>query len=63
MSIQFDAKSNTQTVTNSTIDIWYNKGWMKNIIKVIVKSHYEVVIVVITRVPGGAEDECNSSGI
>ena len=29
--------------------------------KVIVKSHYEEVIVVITRVRGGAEDECNNN--
>ena len=28
---------------------------------VIVKSHYEEVIVVITRVRGGAEDECNNN--
>ena len=30
-------------------------------IYVIVKSHYEEVIVVITRVRGGAEDECNNN--
>ena len=30
---------------------------------VIVKSHYEEVIVVITRVRGGAEDECNYNDI
>ena len=29
--------------------------------KVIVKSHYEEVIVVITRVRGGAKDECNNN--
>ena len=29
--------------------------------KVIVKSHYEEVIVVIARVRGGAEDECNNN--
>ena len=29
-------------------------------IYVIVKSHYEEVIVVITRVRGGAKDECNN---
>ena len=28
---------------------------------VIVKSHYEEVIVVITRVQGRAEDECNNN--
>ena len=28
---------------------------------VIVKSHYEEVIIVITRVWGGAEDECNNN--
>ena len=28
---------------------------------VIVKSHYEEVIIVITRVQGGAEDECNNN--
>ena len=28
---------------------------------VIVKSHYEEVIVVVTRVQGGAEDECNNN--
>ena len=28
---------------------------------VIVKSHYEEVIVVITRVRGGAKDECNNN--
>ena len=28
---------------------------------VIVKSHYEKVIVVIARVRGGAEDECNNN--
>ena len=28
---------------------------------VIVKSHYEEVIVVITQVWGGAEDECNNN--
>ena len=28
---------------------------------VIVKSHYEEVIVVITRVRGRAEDECNDN--
>ena len=28
---------------------------------VIVKSHYEEVIVVITRVRGRAEDECNNN--
>ena len=28
---------------------------------VIVKSHYEEVIVVITRVRGEAEDECNNN--
>ena len=28
---------------------------------VIVKSHYEEVIVVITQVQGGAEDECNNN--
>ena len=28
---------------------------------VIVKSHYEEVIIVITRVRDGAEDECNNS--
>ena len=33
-------------------------GWMDY---VIVKSHYEEVIVVITRVRGGAEDECNNN--
>ena len=27
----------------------------------VVKSHYEEVIVVITRVRGGAEDECNNN--
>ena len=31
------------------------------IVYVIVKSHYEEVIVVITRVRGGAEDECNNN--
>ena len=30
---------------------------------VIVKSHYEEVIVVITRVRGGAEDECNNDNL
>ena len=30
-------------------------------IYVIVKSHYEEVIVVITRVQGGAKDECNNN--
>ena len=30
-------------------------------IYVIVKSHYEKVIVVITGVRGGAEDECNNN--
>ena len=29
--------------------------------EVIVKSHYEEVIVVITCVRGGAEDKCNNS--
>ena len=28
---------------------------------VIVKSHYEEVIVVIAQVQGGAEDECNNN--
>ena len=28
---------------------------------IIVKSHYEEVIVVITRVRGGAEDKCNNN--
>ena len=28
---------------------------------VIVKSHYKEVIVVITRVQGGAKDECNNN--
>ena len=28
---------------------------------VIVKSHYEEVIIVITRVRGEAEDECNNN--
>ena len=28
---------------------------------VIVKSQYEEVIIVITRVRGGAEDECNNN--
>ena len=28
---------------------------------VIVKSHYKEVIVVITQVRGGAEDECNNN--
>ena len=32
-----------------------------NELYVIVKSHYEEVIVVITRVRGGAEDECNNN--
>ena len=31
------------------------------VVYVIVKSHYEEVIVVITRVRGGAEDECNNN--
>ena len=31
--------------------------------KVIVKSHYEEVIVVITWVRGGAEDECNNDNL
>ena len=30
-------------------------------IEVIVKSHYEEVIIVITWVRGGAEDECNNN--
>ena len=30
-------------------------------IQVIVKSHYEEVIVVIARLRGGAEDECNNN--
>ena len=30
-------------------------------VHVIVKSHYKEVIVVITRVRGGAEDECNNN--
>ena len=32
-----------------------------NFWKVIVKSHYEEVIVAITRVRGRAEDECNNN--
>ena len=28
---------------------------------VIVKSHYEEVIIVITQVQGGAEDKCNNN--
>ena len=32
-----------------------------HVVEVIVKSHYEEVIVVITRVRGGAEDECNNN--
>ena len=30
---------------------------------VIVKSHYEEVIIIITRVQGGAEDECNNDNL
>ena len=29
--------------------------------KVIIKSHYEEVIVVIAQIWGGAEDECNNN--
>ena len=32
-----------------------------HVVYVIVKFHYEEVIVVITRVRGGAEDECNNN--
>ena len=40
----------------------YNHPWeVMTVIYVIVKSHYEEVIVVITRVRGGAEDECNNN--
>ena len=35
--------------------------WLKAVGDVIVKSHYEEVIVVITRVQGRAEDECNNN--
>ena len=36
-------------------------GTYIDIIDVIIKSHYEEVIVVITRVRGRAEDECNNN--
>ena len=38
---------------------WFNNKLSKE--QVIVKSHYEKVIVVITRVRGGAEDECKNN--
>ena len=34
---------------------------IQNCFNVIVKSHYEKVIIVITWVRGGAEDECNNN--
>ena len=41
---------------------WLIDKWLRGISnKVIVKSHYEEVIIVITRVRGGAEDECNNN--
>ena len=36
-------------------------GFLSIVIYVIVKSHYEEVIIVITRVRGRAEDECNNN--
>ena len=45
----------TDTSTDSDASI------IADLLYVIVKSHYEEVIVVITRVRGGAEDECNSN--
>ena len=41
--------------------IWRHHCNMIFLWLVIVKSHYEEVIVVITRVRGGAEDECNNN--
>ena len=39
----------------------YPRASATTVVNVIVKSHYEEVIVVIARVRGGAKDECNNN--
>ena len=45
----------------TTSNLRYNQNSYLASVLVIVKSHYEEVIVVITQVRGGAEDECNNN--
>ena len=43
------------------VSLKYMLVYILKLVYVIVKSHYEEVIVVITRVRGRAEDECNNN--
>ena len=50
-----------QNSSFNTKKVKHHASFTQTAVEVIVKSHYEQVIIVITRVQGRAEDECNNN--